>query len=64
MVFNLILFSLLAIFQTALAAFGVTSNGNSFRVDTAGGLVFDVNKYEDYKTCMKSQLTPAEQMEI
>jgi rhamnogalacturonan endolyase len=31
--------------QPVLAAFGVTSTGNAFRVDTAGGLVFDVNKY-------------------
>jgi hypothetical protein len=34
------------ILEACYAAFGVTTNGNSFHVDTAGGLVFDVNKYE------------------
>jgi hypothetical protein len=35
---------LLAASRTALAAFGVTTAGSAFRVDTGGGLVFDVNK--------------------
>jgi hypothetical protein len=30
--------------QICLAAFGVTTAGNSFRVDTDAGLVFEVNK--------------------
>jgi hypothetical protein len=28
----------------ALAAFGITTSGNGFRVDTGGGLVFDISK--------------------
>jgi hypothetical protein len=37
---------LLAVLQPTLAAFGVVSTGSAFRVDTGGGLVFDVNKYD------------------
>ncbi len=29
---------------TASAKFGLTTSGNSYRVDTNGGLVFDVSK--------------------
>jgi rhamnogalacturonan endolyase len=46
-----------AVIQTCLAAFGVTTAGNSFRVDTDGGLVFDVNKYEPILFCLTTKLT-------
>jgi hypothetical protein len=47
MALPLILALLVFVLDPVLAAFGVTSTGNAFRVDTAGGLVFDVNKYID-----------------
>jgi hypothetical protein len=40
---NALVFTLLV--GHALAAFGVTSAGNGFRVDTNAGLVFVVSKY-------------------
>lgn len=40
---NVLVFALLI--GSALAAFGVTSTGNGFRVDTGAGLVFVVSKY-------------------
>jgi hypothetical protein len=44
MSFVLLVTLFFAALRPVLAAFGVTSTGNAFRVDTAGGLVFDVNK--------------------
>jgi hypothetical protein len=45
MAFILVFIPWLVLIQPTLAAFGVTTAGSSFRVDTGGGLVFDVNKY-------------------
>lgn len=44
MILMLVLCVISALYNTA-EAFGVTSNGNSYRVETDGGLVFDVNRY-------------------
>jgi rhamnogalacturonan endolyase len=38
-------FTLLALGQNVDAAFGITSTSKGFKVDTDGGLVFEVNKY-------------------
>jgi hypothetical protein len=37
--------ALLALGQSVHAAFGITSTSKGFKVDTDGGLVFEVNKY-------------------
>ena len=36
----------------ALAAFGVTSTGNGFKVDTGAGLVFVVSKYVGHRNTL------------
>lgn len=41
----------LAFGQGALAAFGLTSTSSRFKVDTDGGLVFEVNRYVEMPFC-------------
>jgi len=38
---------LTSVIQPALAAFGISTAGNDLKVDTGGGLVFEVNKCVD-----------------
>jgi hypothetical protein len=44
MALMLVLCVISALYHTSYA-FGVTSSGNSYRIETDGGLVFDVNRY-------------------
>jgi rhamnogalacturonan endolyase len=45
MLFLLKAATVLALGQTAYAAFGLTSTSSKYTVDTDGGLVFDVSRY-------------------
>jgi len=47
-----------ALVRPALAAFGISNTANGFRVDTAGGLTFDVNKYGNFTVDLE-QYSPA-----